>query len=407
MNFEYFIARHIAPGRTEAFSKPVVRIAYVSIALGLALMIASVAIVVGFKHSIREKVVGFSAPLKIVAFDRNKSLEETPIKVTPSFLDSLARDPNVVHVQLSAQKAGVLKTADQIQGVVLKGVGPHFDWSYLKRNLVAGTLPLNDSSDDRQVLISQKLSKELFLKVGDPVRLWFLSGTGSEALGRKFYISGIYHTGLEEFDKRFIIGDLDQVRQLNGWKSDQTGTIEIELADFNRINETAQVIYNQIPYNMTVNSIVQEYPEIFNWLALLDTNVVVILVLMLLVASITMVSTLFILIIERTSMVGILKTLGSNNTSIRKIFLYKAAYIIGWGMFWGNATGLLFYFIQDRFHLFHLDPQNYYVSYVPVELNPLSLLWLNAGTFLICVLVLILPSYYITRIVPARTLRYE
>lgn len=407
MNFEYFIAKHIAPGRTEAYSKPVVRIAFVSIALGLALMIASVAIVVGFKHSIREKVVGFAAPLKIVAFDRNQSLEETPIKVSPLFLDSLNRDPNVAHVQLTAQKAGVLKTTDQIQGVVLKGVGPHFDWSFLKKNLVAGTLPHNDSTNERQVLISRKLARELLLKVGDPVRLWFLSGSGSEALGRKLYVSGIYHTGLDEFDKRFIIGDLDQVQKLNGWKPDQTGNIEIELKDFSRINETAQILYNQIPYNMTVSSIIQEYPEIFNWLALLDTNVVVILVLMLLVASITMVSTLFILIIERTAMVGILKTLGSNNTSIRKIFLYKAAYIIGWGMFWGNVTGLLFYFIQDRFHLFHLDPQNYYVSYVPVELHPLALLWLNLGTFLICLLVLILPSYYITRIVPARALRYE
>ncbi|MBN2638549.1 MAG: ABC transporter permease [Bacteroidales bacterium] len=407
MNFEYFIARHIAPGRSEAYSRPVIRIAYISIALGLALMIASVAIVVGFKKSIREKITGFATPLQVVAFDRNQSVEETPIIPSEKLLKLLKSDANVAHVQLTAQKAGVLKTKDQIQGVVLKGVGTDYDWSFLKDNLLEGSLPDFHNGNDKQVLISRKLSHELMLKVGDPVRLWFVGGDGSEALGRKLIVSGIYHTGMEEFDKRYVIGALQQVQKLNGWKPDQVGNVEIELKDFSKINQTAQALYNQVPYNMTVDNIIQEYPEIFNWLALLDTNVVVILVLMLVVASITMVSTLFILIIERTAMVGILKTLGSSNTSVRKIFLYKAAYIIGRGMFWGNFAGLLFYFIQYHFHVFLLDPQNYYVSYVPVELHPLTLLWLNLGTFLMTLLVLILPSYYITRIVPARALRYE
>lgn len=409
MNFEYFIAKHIAPGRTEAYSRPVVRIAYVSIALGLAMMIISVAIVIGFKHSISSKVSGFAAPIRIVPFDNNESLEEMPLKVQQSFLDRLRANPDITHIQFTAQKAGVLKTKDQIQGIILKGVGSHYDWRFLKENLIAGHLPhFNaDQGPGRGVLISEKIANKLLLKVGDPVRVWFVSRNGAGALGRKLVVSGIYHTGLEEFDNHYIIGDLRQIQGLNHWGTDEIGSIELEVRDFKQLNKVAHFIYENIPYNMNVRTITEEYPEIFNWLNLLNTNVVVILVLMILVASITMISTLFILIIERTNMVGILKTLGANNSSIRKIFLYKAAYIIGLGMFWGNVIGLLFYYVQENFRIFKLNPQSYYVSYVPVELHGIYLLLLNAGTFAICLTMLILPSYYITRVVPARALRYE
>ncbi|MBE0649625.1 MAG: ABC transporter permease [Bacteroidales bacterium] len=408
MNFAYFIARHIAPGRTETYSRPVVRIAYVSIALGLALILASVAIVIGFKHSISDKVTGFAAPIRIVPFDKNESYQQMPLKLEDRFLKDLKANKEITHIQFTAEKAGVLKTSEQIQGVILKGVGKHYDWSYLKSNLVAGHLPVLDSATaGREVLISEKMARKLLLKVGDPVRIWFITGSQSEAIGRKLWVSGIYSTGLEEFDNHYIIGDIRQIQELNQWKSDQVGSIELKVRDFKNLNKIAQSVYESLPFNLNVRTITQEYPEIFSWLDLLNTNVVVILVLMILVASITMISTLLILIIERTNMVGILKTLGTNNRVIRKIFLYKAAYIIGLGMFWGNVIGMSFYYIQDKFRIFKLDPKSYYVSYVPVELHGSYWLLLNAGTFLICLLMLILPSYYITRIRPARALRYE
>ena len=408
MNVSYFIARHIAPGRSEAYARPVIRIAVVSIALGLALMIASVAIVIGFKHSISNKVVGFSAPLQIVAFTRNESLEESPVTIGTKFLKKLHSYPEITHIQYTAQKGGVLKTHDQIQGIILKGVGKDYNWNFLKENLIAGHLPdINTDKPGRQVLISQKLATKLRLKPGDAVRIWFIGKEATAALGRKLIISGIYNTGIEEFDNRFLIGDLRQIQQLNGWKPNQVGSVELQVRNFKKLKSVAQKIYENIPYNLNINTIYDTYPEIFNWLGLLDTNVVVILVLMILVAGITMVSTLFILIIERTGMVGILKTLGANNHTIQKIFLYKAAYIIGRGMFWGNLLGLFFYFIQYYFRLFRLNPVSYYVSYVPVELSVSHFLLLNAGTFFLCLIMLIIPSFYIMRVEPASALRYE
>ena len=408
MNVSYFIARHIAPGRSEAYARPVIRIAVVSIALGLALMIASVAIVIGFKHSISNKVVGFSAPLQIVAFTRNESLEESPVTIGTKFLKKLHSYPEITHIQYTAQKGGVLKTHDQIQGIILKGVGKDYNWNFLKENLIAGHLPdINTDKPGRQVLISQKLATKLRLKPGDAVRIWFIGKEATAALGRKLIISGIYNTGIEEFDNRFLIGDLRQIQQLNGWKPNQVGSVELQVRNFKKLKSIAKKIYENIPYNLNINTIYDTYPEIFNWLGLLDTNVVVILVLMILVAGITMVSTLFILIIERTGMVGILKTLGANNHTIQKIFLYKAAYIIGRGMFWGNLLGLFFYFIQYYFRLFRLNPVSYYVSYVPVELSVSHFLLLNAGTFFLCLIMLIIPSFYIMRVEPASALRYE
>ncbi len=408
MNFELFIARRIAPGRTETYSKPVIRIAILSLALGLALILASVAIVIGFKHSISRKMYGFAAPIRVVPFDKNESLEESPLSIQPSFLKILETNPGISHVQFAAQKGGVLKTKDQIQAIVLKGVDSAYDWTFIKRNLLTGRIPdLRTAQASKSVLISKKLADKLLLKTGDPLRIWFIGRQNTGAMGRKLKVAGIFQTGIEEFDNRFVIGDLRQIQKLNGWKSDQVGSIELEVKDLRQIKTIAQTVYKNIPYNLNIRTIFEEYPEVFNWLGLLDTNVVVILILMLLVAGITMISTLFILIIERTQMVGLLKTLGANNGSIRKIFLYKAAYIILWGMFWGNLLGIGFYEIQNHFHWFKLDAQNYYVSYVPVELHWTGFLLINLGVFSISILMLVLPSLYISRIAPSRALRYE
>ncbi len=239
------------------------------------------------------------------------------------------------------------------------------------------------------------------------MRMWFIDEGESRARGRKLTVGGIYNTGMEEFDNMYIIGDLRHLQKLNNWKTDEVGSIEILVNDVDDIVNTAFELYNTIPYNLTIVTVYDEYPQIFNWLNLLDMNVIVILVLMILVATITMVSTLLILIIERTSMVGLLKALGANNSSVRRIFLYKASGIILTGMLWGNFIGLLFYFVQHKFQLISLSPESYYVDYVPVELYSSHFILLNLGTLIISVLVLIIPSYFITRIVPARALRYE
>ena len=408
MNFEYFIAKHISAGKSDQYAKPVVRISYVSIALGLALMIISVSVVIGFKRSISDKIIGFASHLQITPFDNNESLEEKPITIDDELLHQLKAHPNITHIQFAAKKAAVLKTDEQIQGIVFKGIGTNYDTAFLHGSLVAGRMPdIPDSKRTDEVLISTKLAKNLKVGLNDDLRAWFIAGDKAQARGRKFKVSGIYKTSLEDFDNVFVIGDLRQIQKLNKWEPNQVGSIELMINDPEQMRDIAFDLYRAIPFNLRIQTVIDEYPQIFNWLDLLDVNVVVILTLMILVAAITMISTLLILIIERTNMVGVLKALGANNRSIRKIFLYKAAYIIFKGILWGNILGLAFYFIQHQFRLIKLSPENYYVDYVPVELSLLYLVLLNAGTILVCLSMLIAPSYYITRIVPSKALRYE
>ncbi len=405
LNFEYFIAKRIAPDKSENYARPVIRISYVSIALGLALMIISVAIVVGFKHSISSKIIGFASDLQITAYNNNESLEEQPVVLTDELLEVLNKDPEIVHFQPTAIKAGVLKTKDQIQGIVFKGVGAGYDKSFLENHIVEGRFPDLTGKKSTEVLISQQIADKLNLKTGDNLRAWFVTGT--QARGRKFKVSGIYKTSLEEFDHAYIIGDLRQVQKLNNWNKDQVGSIEVMVKDTKMIGDIGMELNRELPFNLRVTTVMDQYPEIFNWLDLLDMNVAVILTLLILVSAITMISTLLVLIIERTNMVGVLKALGTRNRSIRKIFLYKAMYIILKGMFWGNVIGLAFYFIQLYFRPVGLSPEDYYVNYVPVELSLSYFLLLNLGTFVICLLMLVAPLYYITRIEPAKALRYE
>ena len=408
MNFEYFIARHIAPDKSENYAKPVVRISFISIALGLALMIISIAVVIGFKNSISAKIIGFTSHLQIVPFDNNESIEEKPIQINEELINELKSFEGVTHVQLTGKKAAVLKTEDQIQGIIFKGIGTDYDTEYLSNSLVSGRLPaISESERTDEIIISQKLADLLEISLDDNLRAWFIAGESAQARGRKFVITGIYKTSLEEFDNRFIIGDLKHIQRLNGWEENQVGSIEIFIDDPEQIRDIGFALHRAIPFDLRVVTVLDEYPQIFNWLDLLDMNVAVILILMVLVAAITMISTLLILIIERTNMVGVLKALGATNRSIRKIFIYKAGYIILRGMIWGNVIGLAFYFIQLNFRLIKLSPEDYYVDYVPVELNWLYFLLLNLGTLSVCLAMLIAPSVYISRIVPARALRYE
>jgi len=406
LNLEYFIAQRISKKGSETFSKPVIRVSIISIALGLAVMLIAIAIVVGFKNTISAKVTGFSSHIKIVPFDNNQSMEEQAISLSDDLILKLKNSNNISGFNLSGKKAGVLKTDDQIQGVVFKGVDKEFDDAFIKESMLEGSFP-DLAEKSNEVVISSQLSRKLKVGLGDDLRIWFISGENSQPRGRKFYVKGIYNTSLEEFDARYIIGDLRHIQKLNGWNENQVGSIELFCSDIDKLDETAMGLYSAIPYDLQVITVKQEYPQIYNWLDLLDMNVAVVLVLMVLVAGITMVSTLFIVIMERTNMIGVLKSLGANSKLIRKIFLYKAAYIIGSGMFWGNVIGLTFYFLQLKFKLFKLSAESYYVDYVPVELHLDYFIYLNLGTFLVSILMLIGPSYYITRISPAKALRYE
>lgn len=389
-------------------SKPVVRISIISIALGLALMIISVAVVIGFKNSVSNKVMGFAAHIQIVPFDNNSSLEGEPVKLSSELIAKLNGLNTIKYIQFTAQKAGLIKTTDQIHGIVLKGVDNNYDSRFLEESLISGKYPdINDSVKTNEVLISKKIADKLNLKINNSLRVWFVDDNKSQARGRKFVVSGIYSTGMEEFDNMYVIGDLRQLQKLNNWNADEVGSIEIILKNIDDIQTTFFELYNTIPYDLTAVTVYSEFPQIFNWLNLLDMNVIVLLTLMIIVATITMISTLLILIIERTNMVGLLKVMGATNASIRKIFIYKASGIIVKGMFLGNFIGLLFYFLQLYFRIIKLDPESYYVDYAPVELSMLYLVLLNAGTFIVSILVLIIPSYYITKIVPAKALRYE
>ncbi len=406
MNTEFFIAKKILSRSKANFSRPIVRIAIVGIALGLTVMFVAIAILTGFQRQIREKVIGFGAHIQITHFDENASFEPQPISVHQYFYPALAKKKEIRHIQVFASKAGIIKTADQIQGVVLKGVGTDFDPSFFSDKMVEGDiLKLPDSGKTNDVLISRNIATLLKLKLHDDLRMYFISG--NTTLGRKFRICGIYETGLEEFDKLYVIGDIRHIQKLNNWDSTQVGGFEVFLNNFNDLDRMEKYIYKQIGFSLDARTIRQLYPQIFDWLDLQDINVLIILILMIMVSAITMISTLLILILERTNMIGILKALGMNNFAIRKIFLYNSVYIIGIGVLWGNAVSFILCLIQQYFGVIKLPQESYYVSVVPVNLDIVNILLLNAGTIAVCSLMLIIPSYIITKISPIRAIRFD
>lgn len=405
MNTELFISRKTLSKDSFNYSRPIIRIAILSIILGISVMILSVAIVTGFQQEIRDKVVGFGSHLRITRFDSNKSYEREPVSTKQNFYPQLNLE-NIRHIQVFAMKAGIIKTNNQIQGVAIKGVGTDYDWSFFDNKIKKGNIPKfpkNEASNE--VLISKTLSKLLKISVGDDIRMYFI--IGNHQRGRKFNVSGIYETGLADFDQKFVIGDIRHIQKLNGWEENQVGGFEILINDFDKITETGNALYDEIPYDLNIQTIENLHPEIFDWLELQDMNVIIILLIMVLVASITMISTLLILILERTNMIGILKALGMKNRSIRKIFLYNATFIVIRGLVIGNVVALLLAFIQDYFGIISLPQESYFVNVVPVNLQIIDLLWINAGTLVVSYLMMIIPSMVITRISPVKAIRFE
>jgi len=414
MNFPYFIAQRLIKGRREetSFSRPVNIIAIIGIAMGLAVMILAVAILTGFKQQIREKVVGFGSHIQVMNFDSNISFETTPISDTESFARSIEQVPGVKHMQVFATKAGIIKTDEDIQGVVLKGIGSDFDWNYFRSNMVEGSVfTVTDTGRTDKVIISKKISDMLRLKTGDSFVMHFIQDPPRM---RKFTISGIYETSLEEFDKMYVFCDISHIKRLNGWNNDQVSGFEIYIDDFDKLDEVTSSVRDVIGYKITedetkfkVTNIRIKYPQIFDWLNFQDVNVVIIIILMLIVAGFNMISGLLILILEKTNMIGILKALGSEDITIRRVFLYQAAYLIGKGLLWGNLIGIGLAFLQLKTGIITLDPSSYYIKTVPVNLELFHILLLNAGTMVAIVIMLLVPSQLISRITPVKAIRYD
>lgn len=414
MNFELFIAKriHFSKSGDRKVTPPIVRISMIGIALGLAVMILSIAIVIGFKKEIRNKVIGFGSHIQITNFGNNNSYESTPIAVSDSLMDQLRAHSGIKHVESFATKPGILKTDSDFQGIVLKGVDQDYDWSFFKSHLIAGdTLTLNPDKTSTDVVISKTLADLLGLKLDDSFLTYFVQ---DDVRARKFRITGIYETGFVDYDKLFVISDIRQVRRLNGWDNDMVSGLELQLTDYDQLEPITEEIYfdlaektDRLGNTYYTRSIRELNPMIFDWLDVQDINVIVILVLILAVAGFTMISGLLIIILERTNMIGVLKALGENNRSLRKIFLYVSFFLITKGMLWGNLIGVSVCLIQSYFHVIKLDSSIYYLDAVPVDINLWSLLLLNAGTLLISMLMMLIPSVLITKIDPVKSIRFE
>ena len=414
MNFEYFLAKriHFQPGEKKRVSRPAVRIAIIGIAVGLAVMIVAIAVVIGFKNEVQNKAIGFGGHIQIINFDNNNTYEMQPIHMDDDLLGSILAVDGVKHLQRFATKPCIIKTDNDFQGVILKGIDKDFDWNFFRSNLVEGEL-LNYSEDSlaNQVIISQTLCDLLHLKLGDSFLTYFIQ---EPMRVRKFSIKGIYSTNFGEHDKLFLLTDIRHIQRLNKWDDAAFGGLEVLVNNFDDVDKIGDRIYditanhfNDKGATYYTRTIKELNPQIFQWLSFLDTNVWVILILVLAVAGFNMISGLLILILERTNMIGVLKALGVSNWSIRKTFIYYSLFMIAKGMFWGNLIGLGLCAIQHYTQLIPLEPKDYYVSYVPVEINLWLILLLNAGTFIVSLLMMIGPSYLITKISPAKTIKYE
>ncbi len=420
LNTELFIAKRLfsAKETKKSISSAVVNIAIVGIALGMVVMILSIAIVTGFKQQVSEKVTGFASHIIISNYDINSSYETTPIRKNQSFYPDLKDMPGYKNIQVFALKAGIVKTKTDIQGVILKGIGSDFNWDFFRQSMVEGKIfTVNDDLKNDSVIISKYVASLLKLKVNKPLFMYFINkkaNTKNPVKQRRFTISGIYSTGLEEFDKSFVICDIKQVQKLNEWSDNQISGFEISIDNFDELEAMTQKTYTQVgtiytedTENLQIRSIRDNFPQIFDWLELSDTNVWIILVLMLLVGGFNMISGLLVIILERTNMIGILKSLGAKNANIRKIFLYNASFLIGKGMIWGNLIGIAICLIQYQFGIIKLDPSTYYIDAVPINLKLMHLVLLNIGTLFITTAMLIVPSMFISKISPAQAIRFS
>tara|TARA_A100000171_G_C2139233_1_gene153261 strand:+ start:5422 stop:6660 length:1239 start_codon:yes stop_codon:yes gene_type:complete len=412
VNFEFFIARRIIAAKDykSSISGPIIKIAITAIALGIIMMLVSVATSMGLQQKIREKVSAFNGDIIITNYDTNQSNEsQTPISKKQNFYPNFTQVEGVKHIQITAQKGAVIRTATEFEGVIVKGVGTDYNWQYFEEFLREGRLPEYAETDvNEEVLISEYIAKRLGLKLNDKVVTFFMQeGAAQKPRARGFDIVGIYNSGFQQFDEQFLIADIRHIQRLNKWEEDQIGSFEVFVEDFDNIDAVGGEVYKTIKSDLDAVTIRQKYGSIFEWIDLFDFNTYLIIGIMILVAGINMITALLVLILERTQMIGILKAMGSNDWSVRKVFLYNAMYLIVVGLVWGNVIGLGMLFAQKYFKLFPLNPDTYYVTEAPVYLDAGYILALNVGTFVLCLVMLLLPSYIISKISPVKAIRFE
>ena len=406
MNFEYFIAGRIAIKSERTFSKLIVRIAIAGVMLSLAVMILSIAIIKGFKTEIQDKVRGYLGDVQITRYDLNNSFEHSPFILDLETKKQLKNNPDIEYFYPFATKPAILSANNEIEGINFKGVDKSYNWDYLKKHIISGTIiDFSDSTAAMQeLLISNYTAKRLKLKTGDDFIMYFVQ---NQLRPRKFKIVGVYDIGVEDIDKGFVLGNLNIVKRLNNWQSGEIGGVEIRIKDFNKLKPVADDIFEKLPQNLRSYSIRENLPNIFTWLGLLDVNTRVLLILMLIVGVINMITALLIMILERTNMIGMLKSFGASNWSIMKIFLYNAAYLIGIGLLLGNILGLGLGFFQQSTHIFKLNQTSYFLAYVPIEFHFIDVLALNVVTVVVCLTVLIVPSLLISKVSPLKAIRFK
>ncbi|WP_460583438.1 ABC transporter permease [Hymenobacter arcticus] len=404
MNIARYISRRMDGADSGSFTHSVTRIATVSIALGIAVMIVSFSILHGFREQIQNKIFSFGAHLQLSRYDTNNSLEVAPIS-EPELRRQLARYPQVASVQPFARKTAIIKTTDEVLGVVLKGVSEAHGLSAMRQNMVAGQfIHYADSAASDDIVISQKIADKLRLKVGSPALFYFIQ---QPPRVRKFRVSGIYQTGLDEFDEVYVLGDLRQIQQLNAWPDSLVGGLEVRLRNFERLDATFDQFYDKLPYEVRIEKITDQYAQLFDWLQLLNRNVIIFLILIIFVATFNMVATIFIMILERTKMIGILKAVGATDNQIREMFFFRGMAITLKGLVIGNVVALGFCALQYYFRIIPLDPENYYMDRVPIAWSTSVMVLLNVATLLASILAVLVPTYMIARIKPMVAIRFD
>lgn len=413
MNFEFFVSKRLIGSKDykNSISAPIIKISVGAIAIGIVMMLASFATMLGLQQKIREKIAAFNGHITISNFDNNRSgISLEPISTEQNFYPEFNSVEGVNHVQAVASKYGVIRTENSFEAIIVKGVGEDYKWNYLQNFLLAGKFPDYSEGISNQILMSEYIANRLGFKVGDKAIVYFLENE-KENKGRPrliaFEISGIYNSGFQEFDKTFLIADLKQIQRLNDWEKNQVGGFEVFISDFDQIEQKGREVYQNIGSFLDSQTIVEQYPSIFEWMSLFDFNTALIIAIMILVCGMNMITALLVLILERTQMIGILKALGSNNASIRKIFLYNGGYLVLKGLFWGNIIGLGLLFIQQEFKLIPLDPRTYYVTEAPIYIGWEYIVGVNLGTLILCMIMLLLPSYIITKITPVTAMKFE
>lgn len=413
MNLELFIAKRLITGKEDkvTISAPIIKIAIAAIAIGLVVMLIAVATGVGLQTKIREKISAFNGHIQISNYDNNTSeVSVKPLSIHQEFYPDFNIVDGVRHVQAVATKGGIIRTEDTFEGILAKGVGRDYDWSAFDEFLVQGRLPDYSGNLNEEVLISKKLADRLQLKAGDRFNSFFLKDGDPSQIpnNRRFDIVGIYDSGFEEFDATHVFVDLRHIQHMNRWDGDQIGHFEVFLDDFDQLEEKSNEIYGKTLSSLDSQNIKTKYYRIFEWTSLFDFNIALIIGIIIIVGGINMVTALLVLILERTQMIGILKALGSSNWSIRKVFLYNAAYLIGVGLLWGNLIGLGIIYLQDKYRMFKFpNPEEYYIEYIPIDIGLSTILLLNFGVMALCLLMLLLPSLIISKISPVKAMQFE